>query len=158
MTDSTGPVEPTGDHTQPEHLARGVMREVLDDGGIVVFTLIDLADETVDVWVEACLELMERCRDEGQPLRVLQDLARPGVVQTAYSRARGNTVTNAFPDLKGRIGYVMQPGITSQRVGRYVQGQEHHYRERRIFYDRDEAIAWLREDLETSAGDTPSER
>ena len=158
MTNSTGPTAPTGDHAQPEHLARGVMREVLDKGRITVFTLIDLADETVDVWVEACLDLMEHCRDEGQPLRILQDLARPGVVQTAYSRARGNTVTNAFPDLEGRIGYVMQPGITSQRVGRYVQGQEHHYRERHIFYSREEALAWLREEPEASTGDEPSER
>lgn len=132
-------------NSQPEQLAAGLLREYAAGGRIVIFTLSALSDKTVDVWVAACLAEMQVCVAEERPILVMQDLARPTVIQTPYSREQGNSVTNAYPELGGRIAFVLERSTASLRVGRYVKGQEHEYRERHIFVSRDDALVWLME-------------
>jgi hypothetical protein len=141
-----------GTQEKPERLAPGLTRERLAEGRVVAFTLMDLSEQTVDIWIKACLDEMAACIEQKRPILVLQDLARPGVIQTNYSRERGNEVTSAYPELDGRVAFVLMPGLVAQRVGRYVRGQSNEYRERRFFESRDEALAWLlspAEDAET---------
>jgi hypothetical protein len=128
-----------------EHIGAGVTRERLDEGRIVVFTLSDMSTESVDIWVDACLDAMRDCVEAQRPLLVVQDLSTPGVMQTDYSRSRGNTVTTAYPELEGRIAFVLPEAIvTAYRIGRYVRGQGNQYRRRQLFITREEALAWLR--------------
>ena len=131
--------------TQPQQLATGLLRSYAAGGRVVIYTLSSLSNDTVDVWVASCLAEMETCIAEDRPLLVLQDLARPTVVQTPYSREQGNTVTHSYPELGGRIAFMLQHNTASQRVGRYVKGQNHEYRERQIFTSREDALAWLME-------------
>jgi len=125
-----------------------LFRERLDDGRIVVFTLHDMANDTVNHWIAACLEEMKRCEEEHRPILILQDLSHPAVCQTEYSRERGQEVTTACPDLPGRIAFILQPGsVTTTRIGRFVRGQQLHCRDRQVFFSRDEALDWLRSPL-----------
>ena len=130
-----------------EKLLPGLSRIVLDDGRIKIFIVEKMTRSVVDAWIDACDTEMKTCLASGQPLRIVQDLSGPEVTQTPYSRARGQELTDAYPELGGRIAFVLPDTLANQRIRLFVLRQPHQYRQRRVFFDRDEAIAWVREDI-----------
>lgn len=125
-------------------LSPSVTREDLCNGQIVVFTLTDMTRKTVDVWAEACIEVMTTCHAEGRPILVLQDFSRQGVVNTPYSTERGKVIADLYPDLKGRTAFLLPPNQEGLRIKLYMKRTvNQRTRERDAFDTREEALAWL---------------
>lgn len=132
------------------HLSPTVTRETLCNEQIVIFTLSDMTRKTVDVWAEACIELMQTCHTEGRPILVLQDFSRQGVVNTPYSAERGKAIADMYPDLKGRTAFLLPPNTDGLRIKLYMKRTvNQHTRQRDAFDTREEALGWLREWLTT---------
>ncbi len=119
----------------------------LNDNQVLVCTIEKLPRNVVDAWIDVCLEEMKKCNEEGRPVLVLQDLSDSRAIQTPYSKTRGEEATEAYPELEGRTAYVMPDTPDNQRLKLFIQRQPHRYRERRIFFTFDEALAWLQEAL-----------
>lgn len=127
------------------HLAEGVISETLDDG-LVVFTFTNLAVATTDGAAEALAALMRRCDEAGRPLRVLLDLSQPDLILTPYAREQGASLTRLRPRLCGRVALLAQEGTSiANRIDRVLRSELYHYRERSLFFRREQALAWLRE-------------
>jgi hypothetical protein len=131
--------------TTQQELVPGIHREALYNGRLVVFKIEKMTRKVVDAWIDACDKEMQRCLEEARPLLILQDLASPNASQTPYSRERGATLQDAYPDLSGRIAYILPDTPDNQRIRLFIRRQPNTYRTRSIFFNRDEAVAWLRE-------------
>lgn len=119
----------------------------VDDGQILVCTIENLPRSVIDAWIEICDQDMQKCLAEKRPVLILQNLSNSRATQTPYSKERGEELTESYPELTGRIAFVMPDTSDNQRLKLFVQRQPHQYRERRIFFNHDDAIAWLREIL-----------
>ncbi len=127
-----------------EQLGSGISRETLFDGHLTIFNLVDITRVTVDLWIEACHELMKMAIATNQPLFIIQDLSHPNVTQTPYSRTRGQELTEAYPDLRGFIAFVLPDAPDSQRIRLFVRRQNNRYRQREVFFAREDALAWIK--------------
>jgi len=128
------------------HLADGGVIETQDGGELVTFTFTNLDVTTVDHAIEALGDLMRRWDEAGRPLRVLLDLRQPDLILTPYARERAAAFTRVRPRLRGRIALLAQPGTSiAHRIDRVLRSELYHYRERSLFFDREQALAWLRE-------------
>lgn len=130
-----------------ERLGTGITREVMFNGQVVIFNLSDLADATVDIWIEACLRRMHDCVDKNEPLLVLQNFSNRNIFQTEYSQKRGAELTALYPELKGRIAFLLPDTIQSRRIQVFIESQTNQSRERRVFFSRISAIRWLSEGI-----------
>jgi hypothetical protein len=130
--------------SEPKALALGLTQQWVKPPQIVIFKLTNMLDKTVDVWIDACLSVMQECNLAKRPLLVLQDLSHPHVHQTTYSRVRGNGVALAYPDLPGRVAFVLAENYAAQRARRFVEAQTKETRERAICVVFEEALAWLK--------------
>ena len=137
------PHVPSGGST---HLAEGMIGEVLDDGQLVVFRFTNLAAATVDSAAEAMGALMRRRDEAGQPLRVLLDFSQPDLIQTPYVREQGARLSRLRPRLRGRVALLALEGtLIATRIDRILRSELYHYRERSLFFRREQALAWLRD-------------
>lgn len=131
--------------TEDETLTAGLMREVLDDGKIIIFTLTDMTRDTVDAWVDGCIDAMRKCSEEKRPLLIVQDLSDPNISQTPYSKQRGAETTDAYPDVFGRIAFILPETVLADPIRKFMRSQPNQSRNRDAFHTREEALAWLRE-------------
>lgn len=137
------PHVPSGGST---HLAEGMIGEVLDDGQLVVFRFTNLAAATVDSAAEAMGALMRRRDEAGQPLRVLLDFSQPDLILTPYARDQGARLSRLRPRLRGRVALLALEGtLIATRIDRILRSELYHYRERSLFFRREQALAWLRD-------------
>ena len=132
-----------------EQLTPHLTRELVDNGRIVIFTITEMTRTTVDAWIEGCLAYMRDCVTKEYPMLVLQDLSDPNVTQTPYSKERGAEATTAMPELSGRTAFVLPKTAAALRIQFFIRGQSNHHRQREAFFDRDSALAWLREALDS---------
>lgn len=125
-------------------LAPHITREDLCNGQIVIFTLTDMTRATVDVWIDACREVMTLCHDEGRPMLILQDLSRQGVVNTPYSTERGKELSDLYPDLRGRTAFLLPPNQEGLRIKLFMRRtMNQQTRQRSAFDTREDALEWL---------------
>lgn len=129
-----------------EILSPTVTLESLDEGKLVILTLADMTRSTVDIWVEACLQYIQTCHEEGWSLRILQDLSAQPVTQTPYSREEGRKLTLAYPDVGGKIAFVFPKTVSAQRMRNFIHSLPSAKRQRRVFPNREQALAWLQTD------------
>lgn len=139
-------LKPRVPHGASTHLADGVVSETTDAGELVTFTFTDLDVSTVDQTIAALEDLMRRCDDAGRPLHVLLDLSQPDLILTPYARDQMAALTRTRPRLRGRVALFAQAGTSiAHRIDRVLRSELYHYRERSLFFDREQALAWLRE-------------
>lgn len=125
-------------------LSPHITREDLCNGQIVVFTLTDMTRATVDLWIDACREVMDACFAEGRPMLILQDLSRQGVVNTPYSTERGKELGDLYPDLRGRTAFLLPPNQEGLRIKLFMRRtMNQQTRQRTAFDTREEALEWL---------------
>lgn len=131
------------------HIAAGVVSQTLDQGRIIVFCFSDVAVGAIDAAADALSDLMRRCDESNRPLHLLLDLTQPGVIVTPYARECAAALACSRPRLRGRVALLAPEGTpVAHQLERFLRSLAYHYRERRLFFDRDAALAWLRETLE----------
>jgi len=131
---------------QPEVLAEGVTRYWLDDRRIVAFALKTSASrEAIDAWVGGVKETLFNWQ-QGQPYLTLYDLSHAEIFITPYARQHLYELSRTMPGLSGRTAIIMRESLG----GRIAQGflrviGTKGARERRLFFNYADGLAWLRE-------------
>jgi hypothetical protein len=127
-------------------LTRGVWIALLDEGAILAVRVATIDREAVD-----CLYrwLMERLTewDERQPWLALYDLTTPGAMLTPYMRRRIGEFAIQRPEVGGRVAFVMRRDATAALFDISQAGMPARARTMRVWFRRQEALAWLREVL-----------
>jgi hypothetical protein len=124
-------------------LGENIFRETLFHNYVTIFTLTNMTRDTVDIWIAACNQLMSDAVQQDTSIFIIQDLSHPEVTQTPYSQARGQELVDAYPTLKGYIAYILQESADAQRIRLFVKRQNNHFRQREVFFSREDAFSWI---------------
>lgn len=103
------------DISHKEEFDNDVCLEWLDNNQIVIFSAPRPSRDTVDTWEEKVIEVTDQYR---YTVRYIHDFSQSRVVLTPYAREKAKLVNDTHPG---------QPNITN-----------------RIFFNREDALAWLR--------------
>lgn len=139
MTTPTHPPIPCTE--EPETLAPGLQRFCLHEGRIVVLRGSGTSHQAVDAWAAAVKELFEGWQT-GEELRLIHDFS--GATLTPYAAKRAREVTGLRPELGGRIAVIVSRSALGHIIRIFVnRTAQKTARERRVFFDIDEALKWL---------------
>lgn len=123
---------------------RGVSVEEIDGGDIIVFRLANQSRQSIDAWTEEVIRYNQQYQDK---IAYIHDLTRPKLALTSYGRKRIKDM-NANKDNRGHVAVVMPHGpivaVARFFLNREIIGVQPNV-EIRLFYEMDEALAWLRE-------------
>lgn len=128
-----------------------VTHEWIADGRILCFRFLTTTNEAVDVWYRETAAVLENWPAE-RPLYTLLDLraARPLFGSRAFIRTR--QISYMRPDVAGRTAVVIQHVRAARIVDAIIRNSLAAYtRQRRIFSDEANALAWLLHDTPDSA-------
>lgn len=132
---------------------QGVFVEWLDDGAIVVFRAEADDNEAVDAWADFITTIAaERPND----IAFIHDFSSISPTVTPYIRQKVKEV-NVEPN-HGYVAVVLSRSVLSMMVRFFVNNEVVHLQpdvEHRIFFDREEAIEWMRHKLEEKVEETP---
>ena len=125
---------------------QGVFVEWLDDGAIVIFRAETDDNEAVDVWADFITTIAaERPND----IAFIHDFSSISPTVTPYIRQKVKEI-NVEPN-QGYVAVVLSRSVISMMVRFFVNNEVVHLQpdvEHRIFFDRDQAIDWMRHKLE----------
>lgn len=131
--------------------ANSVVVEWLDDGAIIIFKANEQTNEAIDVWAQAIMDIaVERPQD----IAFIHDFSSISPTLTPYVRTRIQQV-NAEPN-KGYVAVILSESALSRVIQFFVNRELVHLQpdvEHRVFFDRDEAVAWMRSRLEKLVDD-----
>ncbi|NDJ84761.1 MAG: hypothetical protein GYB66_02640 [Chloroflexi bacterium] len=130
-------------HSVQEEFGPGIIREWLYGGKIMAITAESSTKETVDLWTKALSETIEQWPDD-RPYLVLIDTSKS--VLTPYVRQQAMHLASLRPDLDGRAAIVVAATTIGQLTRFFVTNrlnQANPTRERRVFFTRETALAWL---------------
>jgi hypothetical protein len=131
-----------------EWIHPNVTLEHLDGDRITVLTVTSIQHDAVDAWANATLALLAE-HDPAQPSLMLHDVSKKNLSLTPYIRSRTLEMINARPEVPGRVAVVL-PDTGAGTLIRHFINQLNRLqkgRRRRLFATREEALAWLREEL-----------
>ena len=136
----------------------GVQSEWLDNrrdhNPIVVFTFHDFAPTTVDVWFAQCLSCINNATNNA-PLIGLHDVSDAALVLTCFMVDRVRTLLKAHGQHPGRHAIIVSRSIMAQMINAVVKAHRRPNTEIRVFFSRDEGLAWLYEDSLTVSANFP---
>jgi hypothetical protein len=143
MTETT---ENTHENTSEiEEITPRVTREWLDNRQLVVYTIQSLTREATDAWVEAALELFRQW-PANKPILIVYDFAQSGgVALTPYIRKRAEELSVIRPDVRGRVAVILPRSVGTQAARIFILAKLKKSRLRRIFFTREEGLAWVRQ-------------
>jgi hypothetical protein len=133
--------------SEVEQIAPNLFREWAYDRRIVIYTVRDMSRGTIDAWSRLILDTIEAW-PTGQPFLAVFDLNFPEASLTPYIRDRLGEVMDSQHDLNGRTALVMRKGFLVSLAQIYLRNRKPGKRERRIFFSREEGLAWLAQALE----------
>ncbi len=117
--------------------------ERLEDG-FDCMRLHSVSRQAIDAWFAWISEIV-RNWDPVIPYRVLYDLTDNAVSYTGYMRVQALKVNEMRPEVKGRIAIYMRRDANATIVSLVGRVRSKSPRPFRVFYNKDEALAWLRE-------------
>ncbi len=121
-----------------------VCLEWLDNDQIVIFSAPRPSRSTVDTWAEKVIEITDKYRHK---VRYIHDFSQSRVVLTPYAREKAKIVNSTHPDAKGYVAVILQRTVLSSALSLFLK-QDLLRRQpniiNRIFFNREDALAWLR--------------
>lgn len=134
-------------------LAHGIRRYCEDDIIILESTQGDMSRQAVDTWLTATTQIFREAEASGVILGLF-DTSHPNISITPYARAR-LTDYNKNYDGGGKIYATLLLSATMlyQFTSIFIRGKAGKRQNitYRAFTDRDKALAWLREQINTSS-------
>lgn len=130
--------------TKIEEVLPGLTREELHQGHIIAYSVLQSTREVVSAWYERCLHDIETW-DPARPLLLLQDMSR--VILTPFARTKAGELAKVRDDLSGRTGVVIAASTMGHLTRLFVDRTLQQTRQRRVFFSREDALAWLEEML-----------
>ena len=119
-------------------------KEWMEDGRIIVYRFFSTGAEAAELWFKEITSLFDNWGDEG-PLLLLIDLSQPDNRLSAEMLRSAREASQERPDVPGKTALVIDSSEPSQNVKVLVDRVLAETRERRIFSQETEAVAWLLE-------------
>jgi hypothetical protein len=137
-----------------EQLGPGVTLERLAEGQIFVFTLSDVSRPTIDTWV-AAVKNVTAGWPRHRPYFALNHFAGKNVSLSPYLRAAIKDLATYRPAQSGFIAAVLPRTFFAQLMTLLLPAMNRGNMISRIFFSREEALAWLEKALEKELSITP---
>jgi hypothetical protein len=128
-----------------EAVAPGITLEWLHDGRIPVFTMATVARTSIDAWIERLKKLTQEWQAD-RPFLSMHDISDRNVGATPYFRARVEEIPTWRPEGEAHIALVLPRTIQGKVIQMFVQARKGQ--PVRIFFTREEGLAWLQSHLE----------
>ncbi len=136
-------------NTEPREIAPGLTQEWLHGGRVEFFKLTDATRESIDAWIDTALETLAQW-PANRPYYGLVQMSLSVahvVIVNGYARQRIEELLPAFPSVNGYQA-ILLPRTVMKNVAGFVQRLfEESNRPPHLFYDMDNAFAWLDEQL-----------
>ena len=133
-----------------EEFAPGCTIEWLGEGQICAMTLRTTARASFEAWAKRSSEIRQQWPAD-HPIFLLLDVADPQYGLTPFARSRAMEISRVRPELKTYIAIITSKSFSGQIVQIFVRsvGALFPKLNMRIFFDRQEALAWLQKELAT---------
>lgn len=131
--------------TRTQEFDVGVIVEWYDDNDIVLFAGSSQSRPAMDIWAEQVLA--DTRRKEGRIKHVI-DLTANQTVITPYLRSKVKEVNNAYPNVTGFVAVIVRENLLTQAIRLFINREMMRglpSMNARMFFNRDDALAWLRE-------------
>ena len=133
-----------------ETVAPGVTLEWLHDGQIPVFTMKTVVRASIDAWIDRLKKLTAEWQ-ANRPFLSLHDISDKNVGATPYFRGRVEEIRTWRPTGEAHIGLVLPRTIQGKVIQMFVQARKGQ--PVRVFFTREEGLAWLAKFLEAGPGE-----
>ncbi|MCC7447818.1 MAG: hypothetical protein IT324_10390 [Anaerolineae bacterium] len=121
-------------------------REWLDDRQIILYTATSVSRDVIDQWVESIRGLRADWPPD-RPFLNLYDLSSTDTSLTPYIRQRFQELMQEYHAYHGRTAIVIKKSFLAQLLQMFLDSQPKGPRQRKIFFNRDQGLQWLRQAL-----------
>jgi hypothetical protein len=130
----------------------GFTQEITYDGQLVICILTDSKRETVDAYIDSCIELM-KAWDSPKSLNFLHDISHQEVALTPYFRSRLNEIPGIMRELKPMDRFhaaaLLQNSLLSRIFKMFGETFSRSSGVKvRFFVNRQQALDWLTSHIE----------
>ncbi len=119
-------------------------KERLADGKIICFRFISTGQEAAASWFYEAVELFKNWGDSA-PLLMLVDLSQPDNQLSAEALKSARQASQTYPDVPGKSAILIDGDEPSHNIKGLVEHLLAGTRDRKMFSNEDEAVAWLLE-------------
>ena len=130
---------------QIEQLGHGATCEWLFDRQMIVMTAQDSTRGSVDTWVDKCIDIANKW-PANRPFCIVVDASNPSLSRTPYMRDRLKGLRTVRTDLSWYVAMVAPKSYLMQLMSYGLRVMQSN-RETRIFFEREEAVQWLKSKL-----------
>jgi len=123
-------------------VAPNITLEWVHDGQIAVFEIRTVSRDSFDGWFQTVTKLMDTWPVD-RPLLTVQDNSYPGAAFTPSLREHSRQIANRRPEVTMHTAVVLSKTLVVQFVEFFLRTMQKPNRQTRIFYNRENAIAWL---------------
>ncbi len=120
------------------------IKEVIEDGRIVSYRFVSTGSEAAQKWLDD-IESLFSSWNNAKPLLLLIDLCMANNLLSAEFMKSAREASGERPDVPGRTAVVIDSREPSQNVRMVLDRLLADTRERKLFTQETEAIAWLLE-------------
>lgn len=128
-------------------IADNLTYHTIENGSITVVTIKTVLRESVDAWSKWTYDRIANWQDNKKPYLVLYDMTYPNVSFTPYMRGKATETNDLRQDVKGKIALYLTRSTLATLMSLFARLRRSSSRQLRIFFNYDEAVAWLKEDL-----------
>lgn len=115
---------------------------------IIVQTLLDSSDDTVDLWVQDVHKIMQ-ASTKGNPVRLLVDLGQPNIVFTEYARQTSGELFTHYKHHIGKFALLFE-WKTGPHIARiFIASLGNITLEINFFNDKEDALQWLQGEVDS---------
>ncbi len=126
-------------------MAAPYAKDWISDGQILRYGFQETSRATADAWYADIAEVF-RSLPEDQPLRLLIDVRMQGAIISAQALIRARQAAEMRPDVWGRTAMLIASPLAAQVISTVIRtGLANDGRQRLVFTDESQAIAWLLE-------------
>ena len=131
--------------SEPREIVPGLTQEWLHEGRVEFFKLTDATQEIIDAWIDTALETLVRWPTNRPYYGLVQMSISVAhvIIVNGHARQRIEELAKALPSISGQQAILM-PRSVMKNVSGFVQRLfEESSRPPHLFYDMDNAFAWL---------------
>ncbi len=132
-----------------EIIIQGLTREWLFERQIVVYTLTSASRDAVDAWIDTGFATMKSWPAD-RPYLAIHDVSSPNLTMTPYARQRAREIAKQLPPHLTRSAAIVRKDMFGQAIRLFIKLdmlRVHPTLERKVFFTREAAVAWLKEKL-----------
>jgi hypothetical protein len=148
---TTQPHDSTLIESPIEDLVPGLTCQWLFNRHCLALTAQHSSVELVDAWAGKIIEVASSW-PQHRTFFVLNDFSGKDCVSTPYNQQKNRELAKMFPHLKSVTALVVRQNLTMQLSRIFIRAIPMGNKKVQFFFKRDEALAWIQRQIETSKG------